>query len=165
MPVATTKTELILVTEGEYAKLRKLAGALDTHVATLVQDGQSIKDVLGHRAYWILLFLGWYHDGQAGKEVHFPAKGYTWADLRRFNAHVTALQRDLSWTEAQHLLDHRHGDLMSFLNRLSGADLYGAPMRGAKNGWTTGRWAEAAAAIHYRSASKFIRAVLRDAGP
>lgn len=165
MPIATTKTELILVTEGEYAKLRKLAQALDARVASLAPEGTSIKDVLGHRAYWILLFLGWYHDGQAGKDVHFPAKGYSWADLRRFNAHVTARHKDLSWTEAQTLLDHRHGDLMTFLHRLSGPDLYGAPMQGAKNGWTTGRWAEAAAASRYRSAAKFIRAVLRDAPP
>ncbi|MEM6341535.1 MAG: ClbS/DfsB family four-helix bundle protein, partial [Pseudomonadota bacterium] len=74
---ATSKSELIAVTRKEWAKLEKLIKPIPVAVAlTKDEEGISIKDIVGHRAHWIDLFLGWYHDGQAGKRVDFPAKGY-----------------------------------------------------------------------------------------
>jgi hypothetical protein len=34
-------------------------------------------------------------------------------------------------------------------------------MKGGGNKWTTGRWAEASGASHYRSAAKYVRACLK----
>ncbi len=77
MPAATSKTEIIVVTEKEWAKLSALLDQVDEALATRpFDDGTTIKDTVAHRAHWIHLFLGWYADGQAGREVHFPAKGY-----------------------------------------------------------------------------------------
>ena len=57
------KSELITLTEKEFAKLQELIAPLDQAKAKMGEDGVSIKDVIGHRAHWVDLFLGWYMDG------------------------------------------------------------------------------------------------------
>lgn len=159
---AQNKVELTNVTEREFKKLRALLDGLDPDIA-LAKDAQdtSIKDVVAHRAHWIDLFLGWFADGRAGKEVHFPAPGYKWNELKRYNADLRAAQKDLSWNNACGMLDQEYQELRSLIEILDDAELYGAPMQGAKNAWTTGRWAEAAGPSHFRSAAKYIQAQLR----
>lgn len=159
---ATNKTELLAVTRKEYEKLEKILGPVDDAVAAVADgDAVSIKDIVGHRAHWIELFLGWYADGQAGKEVFFPAKGYKWSELTRYNAALRDRQKDLDWNGAKAMLEANHGKLVALLEGLSDEALYGGPMKGAQNAWTTGRWAEAAGPSHYRSATKYIRSVLK----
>jgi len=163
VPAATTKADLIAITESEFAKLSKLIARVPNEAALLQdEDETSIKDVVAHRAHWIDLFLGWNADGKAGKDVHFPAKAYKWNELKRYNADLRARQSTLSWEEAVHMLSERAATLREFLDGMDDAELYGAAMKGAKNEWTTGRWAEAAGASHFRSASKYIRARLRE---
>lgn len=159
---AQTKSDLIDITRKEYDKLVKLIGGLDhTTAMQKREDDTSIKDVIAHRAHWIDLFLGWYWDGRQGKIVQFPAEGYKWNDLKRYNADLRRLQSDLGWPEAVAFLNDNYLRLMEFLEARSDTELYGGPMEGAKNTWTPGRWAEAAGASHFRSASKYLRAVIR----
>lgn len=162
MPAATTKADLLAVTDTEYTKLSKLIATVPPELALAKdEDETSIKDVIAHRAHWIGLFLGWYTDGQAGKEVHFPAEGYKWNDLKRYNADLRATQVVLGWEDACKSLAEAHETLRGFLNSLDETALYGGPMKGANNAWTPGRWAEAAGPSHYRSAAKYLRARLR----
>jgi len=162
MPAAATKAELIAICEKEYAKLTEMIAAVPPDRALQPDgDGVSIKDVIAHRAHWVDLFLGWYSDGQAGEEVHFPAKGYRWSDLKVYNAELRVRQAGMRWDAAQVALFGAHERLMWFLAKMSQDALYGGPMAGARNDWPTGRWAEAAGPSHYRSASKYLRARLR----
>ncbi|PRY78760.1 hypothetical protein CLV80_10384 [Yoonia maritima] len=126
-------------------------------------EDTSIKDVIARRADWIDLFLGWYSDGLAGKTVYFPAEGYKWNDLKRYNADLRAWQNDLDWSGAVALLQARYDKLTAFIEGCSENELYGGPMKGANNKWTPGRWAEAAGPSHFRSASKYLRAALKKA--
>lgn len=159
---ATDKAALIEVCEKEFAKLDTMLGTIDATDALIKdEDDTSIKDVVAHRAHWITLFLGWYADGQAGKTVHFPALGYKWNDLKRYNADLRARQSDLDWAAALALLRKNAGLLLAFMQDASEAELYGGPMKGANNKWTPGRWAEAAGPSHYRSATKYIRQRLK----
>lgn len=161
---ATTKAELLAVTDKEYAKLSALIADVDPDLALRgFEESWSIKDVVAHRAHWIDLFLGWYHDGQAGKEVAFPAPGYKWNQLKAYNAALREAQADLSWEGARSGLENAHEALRGLLDGLDEKALYGGPMKGATNAWTTGRWAEAAGSSHYRSAAKFVRACKRAA--
>lgn len=163
MPAATTKADLLAVHDKEFAKLSDLIAGIDSSQAmTAREEETSIKDVIAHRAHWIDLFLGWYRDGQAGEAVAFPAPGYKWSELKRYNADLRARQRDLGWDDARNALADAHHRLTQFLEGLDDAALYGGPMKGANNAWTPGRWAEAAGPSHYRSAAKWIRACLRD---
>jgi hypothetical protein len=161
---ATTKADLLAVTLKEYdlfmQDIARVAPALRLHPDPDAH-GTTLKDIVGHRAHWIEMFLTWYHEGAAGHEVAFPAKGYKWNELPRFNADLRAAQSDLTWQDACDMLQRNHARLVGFLNDLSQDQLYGGPMPGAKNHWTTGRWAEAAGPSHYRSARKYLRQRMR----
>ena len=159
---AQSKADLSALAVGEFEKLERMLVKISPAEA-LAKDGEdtSIKDVVAHRAHWIDLFLGWYAEGQAGRAVSFPAAGYKWNELKRYNADLRARQSDLGWDQARDMLRRAHGTLVRFLEGLSDDDLYGAPMKGARNAWTTGRWAEAAGPSHYRSATKYIRLRLK----
>lgn len=161
MSAATTKQELQEVTKKEYDKLAKLLAKVDAETAMAKDDDISIKDTVAHRAHWIGLFIGWYTDGVAGERVFFPAEGYKWNDLKRYNADLRATQNDLNWQAAVLMLETANQQLVSFIDALTNDDLYGGPMAGANNKWTPGRWAEAAGPSHYRSAAKYIRARLK----
>lgn len=159
---AQNKDELLAVSKKEFEKLEKLTGSIDPPSALIKDDEDtSIKDIVAHRAHWIDLFLSWYRDGLAGKPVHFPAEGYKWNELKRYNADLRARQADVGWDEALTMLRKNYGKLLRLLQRCSNEELYGGPMKGANNNWTPGRWAEAAGPSHFRSAAKYIRSRLK----
>jgi len=163
---ATNKDELVAITEKEFAKLMALLAKVPDGAQLLRDDeNTSLKDVVGHRAHWIELFLGWYRDGQAGKVVHFPAEGYKWNDLKSYNAALRESQKSLGWRDAVAMLEANHAALLQLIASLDNDDLYGGSMKGANNDWTTGRWAEAAGPSHYRSAAKYIRQRLKALTP
>lgn len=160
---ASDKTGLLSVTGTEWHKLAAIVEGVAADEALLKDaDDTSIKDVIAHRAHWIDLFLGWYRDGQAGKTVAFPAPGYKWNQLKAYNAALRQRQSGLDWDGARDMLADRHDRLIRFLQGLSDDALYCGPMKGGRNAWTTGRWAEATGPSHYRSAAKYIRARLRE---
>ncbi|MCP5025280.1 MAG: ClbS/DfsB family four-helix bundle protein [Actinomycetia bacterium] len=162
MPEAVTKEELLEVTAKEFDKLELLLSGIDQETALRKDDEDtSIKDTVAHRAHWIGLYLGWYRDGLAGKKVHFPAEGYKWNELNRYNADLRAAHSDLSWDDVCGRLRRSHDELVAFLEAHPNEDLYSGPMTGANNNWTPGRWVEAVDPSHYRSASKYIRSRLR----
>ena len=126
---ATTKDALLHVTDAEWAKLSALLASIPP--AAVLQpddDGTTIKDIVGHRAHWIALFLGWYHDGQAGREVHFPAPGYKWSDLKAYNIKLRADQAGLGWQDVCTLLEVRHAALCAFITAHDYDALYGGKM-------------------------------------
>lgn len=161
MPISKTKIDLLSATEGEYRKLDTLLARVDAeHGTQPCPEGPCIKDIVGHRAYWVGLFLGWVADARAGDPVHLPADGYNWNELKDLSAHIRDEQRGLDWAAVRALLANRHARLMGLLNGMSEDELYGTVMPGQTK-WTVGRYAEAAGASHYRSAAKYIRACLR----
>ncbi|MEE4010734.1 ClbS/DfsB family four-helix bundle protein [Roseibium sp. FZY0029] len=155
---ATSKTELLAASEREFSKLQQLLDDLPAMLRLEKDaDGISPKDIVGHRAHWIDLFLGWYREGLAGRAVWFPAKGYKWNETPRYNADLRQRQSGLSWQSVRSLLEGNHAELLALIESLDEEELYGGPMKGSNNKWTTGRWAEAAGPSHYRSASKYLR--------
>lgn len=164
MPAATNKQDLLRAADRDYAKLQEVIARVPPEMATRVtEDTWSIRDVLIHRAHWIDLFLRWYQEGQAGRPVAFPAEGYKWNQLKEYNEMILAKNAEVGWEAAQVRLAAAHQAWHALVDGLEDEALYGAPMKGGNNNWTAGRWAEAAAPSHYRSAAKFIRACLRQA--
>lgn len=161
MPAATTKAELLETTQKEFAKLSKLLEGVSKATTVLPHDDTTIKDLIAHRAHWTRLFFGWYATGQRGEHVHFPAEGYKWNALKDYNAMLREKYANKSWEDVQEMLDQSYEQLCTFIEEHSQSALYDDPMKGANNNWTTGRWAEAAGASHYRSAAKYVRSVLR----
>lgn len=161
MPAARTKEQLRAVTVKEFTKLDAVLAQFPKDAQRApdpTAQGTTPKDIVGHRAHWITLFLGWYRDGQSGLPVAIPAPGYKWNQLKAFNADLRRSQSGLGWQEACEMLRANHAQLLAFIDDLDEAALYGSAMAGGGNAWTTGRWAEAAGASHYRSATKYLRA-------
>lgn len=158
MPAATTKEDLLKVTRKEFTKLLSLLEKIPAEVINSKDnDAINVKDIISHRGHWINLFLGWYQDGQDDKQVCFPAPGYKWNQLKSYNQMVREKYQSVSWVETCEMLARQHQSLIDLLEELSDQQLYAGPMKGGNNQWTTGRWAEAAGASHYRSAAKYIR--------
>lgn len=161
MPAATSQADLLAVTQRDYAKLAKLIADIPSGIALRKdQDDISIKDIIGHRAHWIDLFFGW---RAAGEAADIPAKGVKWNQLPAYNAQIRRAQSGLGWDAAKAQLEAAHTRLIHDIAENDDRSLYGEPMPGGGNAWTTGRWAEAAGAAHYRSAAKYIRSRLRAA--
>jgi hypothetical protein len=162
---AKSKEELLAVTLKEFTKLNRVLDGLSEDAALRKRDDDtSLKDVVGHRAHWISLFMGWYADGLAGKDVYFPAEGYKWNQLKDYNRQLRGQQEQLGWADARALLQANHLKLVAFMEGHAESELYGGPMKGANNAWTPGRWAEAAGPSHYRSAAKYARQCVREDG-
>ncbi|MCV6546341.1 MAG: ClbS/DfsB family four-helix bundle protein [Cohaesibacter sp.] len=160
---AKNKIDLIAVTETEFAKLDLLLDSICDAQALYLEpdDQQSIKDTIAHRAHWLDLFFVWYEAGLAGEDIQTPAPGYKWNQLKAYNAGVIEASRSQSWQDI--LADFRagHDKLLSFLQASDDQMLYTAKLYPWMRNWTLGRWAEANGASHYRSASKYIKKVLK----
>ncbi|WP_343045271.1 ClbS/DfsB family four-helix bundle protein [Parasphingopyxis algicola] len=123
-----------------------------------------MKDIVAHRAHWIGLFLTWHEGGKAGETVETPAPGYKWNQLKPYNAMVRDMYRDLDWAEARARPDEQQQKLRDCIAAQDDAELYTQHLYPWLNDWTLGRWAEASGTSAFRSANKYIRAVLRKAG-
>ncbi|WP_421726567.1 ClbS/DfsB family four-helix bundle protein [Bauldia sp.] len=160
---ATSKADLLALSEKEFAKLQAALDGIDADLAATPHpdDDITIKDTVLHRVHWIGLFLGWYRDGVAGKTVETPAPGIKWNQLKAYNAKVREETRDVAWPEARKCLEKAHRDLMACLKDIDEKTLYGTGIYDWTNKWTVGRWAESSGPSHYRSATKYIREIVR----
>ena len=163
---ATTKDDLIALTEKEFEKLQKTLEDVDEALATTPHpdDDITIKDTVLHRVHWINLFFKWHKDGAAGKEVVTPATGYKWNALKEYNAKIREETRDVAWTSAKDKLKRAHKKLVKLLSDLDEKTLYGKSPYSWTNKWTLGRWAESSGPSHYRSAAKYIREIRKKTG-
>ena len=162
---ATTKADLIAVTEKEFAKLQAALEDVDGALATTPhpQDKITIKDTVLHRVHWINLFFKWRRDGMAGKAVEIPAPGYKWNQLKAYNAKIREETQDVPWPNARDRLKRAHAKFLKLLNELDEKELYGKSPHAWTNKWTLGRWAESSGPSHYRSAAKYIREIKKKA--
>ena len=160
---ATTKDDLLALTDKEYQKLIKTLDTVDDALAVTPsdEDGISINDTIAHRTHWIDLFFGWYEDGKAGKEVPLPAPGYKWNQLKEYNAKVREASQTTPWDKVRADFDAAHDKLTAFIADRDDDELYGDGVYAWTGKWTVGRYAEASGPSHYRSANKFIRQIIR----
>ncbi|MEJ8561953.1 ClbS/DfsB family four-helix bundle protein [Yoonia sp. GPGPB17] len=165
MPAATNKPELLATFDKDLAKLRKTLDGVDEEHASLSapDDGTTIKGVVAHRTHWMSMFHQWYEDGVAGREVHVPAKGYKWNQLKEYNAPLYAKGNAMDWDNLRSEFDVACDTLRAFIAEHDEGDLYKAAAHAWTGKWTLGRFAEASGPSHFRSANTYIRKVLRAA--
>ncbi|MDX8355767.1 ClbS/DfsB family four-helix bundle protein [Cognatiyoonia sp. IB215182] len=165
MPAATNKTDLLAVFDKDLAKLRKTLDGVDEEKSSLStpDDDTTIKGVVAHRTHWMGLFHGWYEDGVAGREVHVPAKGYKWNQLKEYNAPLYAKGNETPWMDLLSEFDAASDKLRRFIEAHDEALLYTSGTNPWTGKWTLGRFAEASGPSHFRSANTYIRKALRGA--
>lgn len=145
------------MTDAEWAKLYRLIDGVTEQQALAPHAGTTIRDIFLHRAHWTGLFFQWLREGDAAE---MPDHGVKWNQLKPYNEGLKDRYANTSWEEAREALIHCHKRLSDWIAAQEEATLYGGPMPGG-TGWTTGRYAEASGASHYRSAAKVIRKILR----
>lgn len=165
MPAATNKTDLLAVFDKDLAKLRRTLEAVDETKSNLSapDDDTTKRGVIAHRTHWMGMFHGWYDDGVAGREVHVPAKGYKWNQLKEFNAPLYARGNKTSWPDLVSEFDAACDKLRRFIDAHDEASLYTRGTYAWTGKWTLGRYAEASGTSHFRSANTYIRKALRSA--
>ena len=165
MPAAANKADLLAVFDKDLAKLRKTLENVDEDKAHLStpDDPCTIKGIIAHRTHWIGLFHGWYEDGVAGREVHLPAKGYKWNQLKDYNAPLYAKGDETPWAELTAGFAAACNGLRAFIVDHDDRDLYQSGAHPWTGKWTLGRFAEASGPSAFRSANTYIRKALRTA--
>lgn len=163
MPAATNKTDLLAVFDKDLAKLYKTLDGIDETRSGLStpDDETTIKGVIAHRTHWMGMFHTWYEGGLAGREVHVPAKGYKWNQLKVYNSTLYAKGDATPWVELLSDFETACAKLRHFIEAQSDADLYTPGAFAWTGKWTLGRFAEASGPSHFRSANTYIRKALR----
>lgn len=165
MPAATNKIDLLAVFDKDLAKLRKTLDGVDEAKASLsaLDDDTTIKGVIAHRTHWMGMFHGWYEDGVEGREVHVPAKGYKWNQLKEYNAPLYEKGNETQWADLLSDFEAACDKLRRFIASQDNESLYTSGAHAWTGKWTLGRFAEASGPSHFRSANTYIRKALRNA--
>jgi len=165
MPAAANKTDLLAVFDKDLAKLHKTLDSVDEAKASLstADDDVTIKGVIAHRTHWMGMFHGWYRDGVAGREVHVPAKGYKWNQLKEYNAPLYEKGNETPWADLLSDFEAACDKLRRFIAAQDDGTLYTDGAHAWTGKWTLGRYAEASGPSHFRSANTYIRKALRNA--
>ena len=165
MPAATNKQELLQVFDKEFKTLNTTLEKVNEVTAQLSppDDSASIKGIVSHRTHWMEMFHRWYEDGMAGREVHIPAEGYKWSQLKEYNARLYALGDTLPWAKLLSEFCGACTRLRTFIEACEDDELYTADVHAWTGKWTLGRYAEASGPSHFRSANAYIRKTLKTA--
>jgi hypothetical protein len=162
MPAATNKSDLIATHTKEYEKLWE---TLDTITPTqadlhLPDETSTPRSTINHRTKWMKMFIGWYTDGVAGKEVSVPAKGYKWNQLVEYNATLWEKAKDTSWEDILKEFKKTYKKFIDLIESLDEEELYQVGKYEWPGKGTVGRYSESAGSSHFRSARVYIRKIL-----
>lgn len=165
MPAATNKSGLLATFDRERTKLAATLAAVCVVKAQFraADHPASIKGIIAHRTHWIARFHVWYEDGLAGRPVHIPAEGYTWAMLTSYNQALYDNGDRMEWDDLMTRFEAEADRLRALIVSLDDDVLYASKRFGWTGKWTLGRWAEASGPSHFRSANINIRKILRSA--
>ena len=76
-------------------------------------------DILTHLHAWHLLMEGWLADDAAGRTVHYPAEGYTWAMLGELNDELYDQFRGFDYAEARARLVASHARAVALVESMT----------------------------------------------
>ncbi len=110
------------IVSAAHAGLTSLLARTDRYPDASLGDAwrdRRTTDVLTHVHAWHLLLEGWLADDAAGRPVHYPAKGYTWAMLGELNDRIYDDLRGLLYAEARERLVASHGRAVALVEALT----------------------------------------------
>jgi hypothetical protein len=108
MAEARAADRIVASAEDRLARLLSRADAHPDADLAGAYPGRRVADVLTHLHAWHLLLEGWLADEAAGRPVHFPAEGFTWAALDALNDSLYEAHRHLDYEAAREALVASH---------------------------------------------------------
>jgi len=162
MPAVTNKKDLVTAHKKEYDKLIEILDALTPIQAdlTLPDEQSSARSITNHRTEWMKMFIRWYNDWVAGKEVFMPAKGYKWNQLVEYNALLWDKAKNKPWDEILKEFKNTYKKFLALIETIDQKELYTVGQYRWPGKWTVGRYSESAGSSHFRSARVYIRKIL-----
>ncbi len=161
MPRPKTKTELLIQSQENYAKLIQLISSYSTD--ELNQEfpkgtlNRNIKDVLAHLHEWHVMMLEWYKIGMAGDKPEMPAKGYTWRTLPELNRKIWDKNKNIELKIARELLDQSFEKIQALIKKHSEEDLFEKKKYKWTGSTSLGEYLTSNSSSHYNWAIKLIK--------
>jgi hypothetical protein len=131
MPRPTDKTDLLALSEANFAKLLGFIDELpgDIKNGTYTKDelndrDKTVSDVICHLHEWHVMMEDWYAVGMAGKKPVIPAEGVTWQTLPVLNRRIWAKYAGTALETAIDLLKQSHADMTALIEKHSDEELF-----------------------------------------
>ena len=162
MPRATNKTDLLLDSQTNYAKLKDLVESLTPQQ----QEGafpfedrdKNVRDVLVHLHEWHNMMLQWHQVGCVdGETPVLPREGYNWQQTGPMNEMIWGMYQDVSLEDAKKLLDKSHQQIIDLIEGHTNEELYTRGYYKWTKSTTLGQYLVGSAPSHYDWAMKKIR--------
>ena len=129
MPRATSKPELLVSANEQFAKLWKLIDSMsdeEQNAAFLFEDrDKNLRDVLVHLYEWHLMMQSWHKIGTIeGGTPDVPGKGYTWKTLPDLNLKIWEKYQCTLLDEAKRLLCESHNMILALIEPHTNEELF-----------------------------------------
>ena len=175
MARATTKTDLITSSNGQFEKMWKIIDGMneEQQTATFADEmatagkeahwgrDKNLRDVLVHLYEWHQLLLDWVQANSNGEHKPFLPEPYNWRTYPAMNVEFWKKHQNTPLEEAKAKLKESHKEVMALIEQFSNDELFA---KGAL-AWTgtspLGSYCVSATASHYDWAMKKIKVHIR----
>jgi hypothetical protein len=129
MPRPTTKQELLLAGNAQFAKLWELINSMteeQQNTAFSFEDrDRNIRDVLVHLFEWHQLLLNWTKANQEGEKKSFLPEPYNWKTYRVMNVEmIWEKHQDTPYGKSREMVKESHGEVMALIEAFSDEELF-----------------------------------------
>ena len=171
MARATTKTDLVTSTNGQFEKMWKLIDSMSDEqqnatfgkeMATAGKEthwsrDKNLRDILVHLYEWHLLLLNWIKVNSSGEHKPFLPEPYNWKTYPTMNVEFWKKHQSTPLTEAKTKLKKSHKDVMALIETFSNEQLFAKGVFDWTRTSTLGAYCVSATASHYDWAIKKIK--------
>lgn len=171
MSRATTKTDLMIASNGQFDKLCKLIDSMSDEqqnaafgnaMATAGKEAhwgrdKNLRDVLVHLYEWHRLLLDWINANCKGEAKPFLPEPYNWKTYPAMNVEFWEKHQQTPLEEAKRLLRESHENVMARIGTFSNDELFAKGAFAWTGSSTLGAYCVSATASHYDWAMKKIK--------
>lgn len=159
MESPVSKAEILRLITSERRALEDLLTAIgdEQMLASGMESGWSVKDVLAHIASWETNMVRWIDMTLRGERPDRPAPGENWDDLDAYNAELYEAHKNLGLEEVQTRFAQSHRAGLDALTRLSEEDLFDPDRFAWRNGQALWMMVAGNTWLHYAEHAASIR--------
>lgn len=167
----TTKSDLIIASNGQFEKLWKLINGMSDELqhaiftdkmATAGKEAhwgrdKNLRDVLVHLYEWHQLLLVWINSNCKGERKPFLPEPYNWKTYSTMNVEFWKKHQNTPLTQAKELLKESHREVMKLIEKFSNDELFSKDIFDWTGTSTLGAYCVSATSSHYAWAMKKIK--------
>lgn len=162
MSRATTKQDLILGANEQFAKLWKLIDGMSDegqNAPFQFEDrDKNLRDVLVHLHEWHHMMKNWHQVGTVeGGKPDVPGKGYTWKTLPALNQVIWEKHQNIPLEKAKVLLKESHQMILGLVEAHTNEELFSSGVYPWTKTTTLGAYFVSNTASHYDWAMKKLK--------